>query len=116
MSSRTPRLQTTRLQRVNKKEGLTKRGNYTYPRKYNVPFHPPIFGRGMAGTMIPDFREDGYLPVGIHIATEAEAMFRLGASTPRRRRLVLRLRRWLEFFGRTRESDGRRKGLVEIGL
>jgi hypothetical protein len=142
--------------------------------------------------MIPDFREDGYLPEGLHVATEAEAMFRFGSSTPRRRRLILRLRRWLElsrftqarrflvdgsfvtakeephdidavvlladsfseqffagseaaleleemlltrypeeifaaedsrdwedwveFFSRTRESDGRRKGLVEIEL
>jgi hypothetical protein len=142
--------------------------------------------------MIPDFRDDGYLPAGIHRATEAEVTFRFGSGTPRRRRLVLRLRRWLElsrltrarrflvdgsfvtakevpndidavvllagdfeqqvtdgldaalelegmlmarrpeeifaaedtrdwndwveFFGRTREGDGRRKGLVEIKL
>jgi hypothetical protein len=142
--------------------------------------------------MIPDFRDDGYLPEGLHIATEAEVTFRFGAATARRRRLVLRLRRWLdlsrltharrflvdgsfvttkaepkdvdavvlladdfeqqisdgndaalelegmlltrrpeeifaaedthdwdewvEFFSRTRESDGRRKGLVEIEL
>lgn len=46
--------------------------------------------------MIPDFRDDGYLPEGVHMATEAEVTFRFGASTPRRRRLVLRLRRWLE--------------------
>jgi hypothetical protein len=142
--------------------------------------------------MIPDFRDDGYLPDGLHMATEADVTFRFGSSTPRRRRLILRLRRWLElsrltgarrflvdgsfvtakeepndidavvlladdfelqisqgldaaleleemlltrrpeeifaaedvrdwndwveFFGRTRESDGRRKGLVEIEL
>lgn len=46
--------------------------------------------------MIPDFRDDGYLPEGLHIATEAEATFRFGAGTTRRRRLILRLRRWLE--------------------
>ncbi|MCP3959838.1 MAG: hypothetical protein GY719_18475 [bacterium] len=46
--------------------------------------------------MIPDFRDDGCLPKGVHMATEAEVTFRFGASTPRRRRLVLRLRRWLE--------------------
>jgi hypothetical protein len=46
--------------------------------------------------MIPDFRDDGYLPEGIHIATEAEVTFRFGAATARRRRLVLRLRRWLD--------------------
>lgn len=46
--------------------------------------------------MIPDFRDDGYLPQGVHIATEAEVTFRFGTSSPRRRRLVLRLRRWVE--------------------
>lgn len=46
--------------------------------------------------MIPDFRDDGYLPEGVHTATEAEVTFRFGASSPRRRRLVLRLRRWIE--------------------
>ena len=142
--------------------------------------------------MIPDFRDDGYLPEGLHVATEAEATFRFGTDTPRRQRLALRLRRWielsravsakrlfvngsfvtskpdpndvdavvwlpddfidrvadgnseameletmlltrhpeeifaaedrrdwedwLEFFSRTRESDGRRKGVVEIEL
>ncbi len=142
--------------------------------------------------MIPDFRDDGYLPDGVHLATDAEVIFRFGVSSPRRRRLVLRLRRWIElsrqagairllidgsfvtakespndidavvllsndfeqrvarglaaaleleemlltrcpeeifaaedvgdwndwveFFGRTREWDGRRKGLVEVQL
>ena len=46
--------------------------------------------------MIPDFRDDGYLPEGLHTATEAEVTFRFGTSTSRRRRLILRLRRWLE--------------------
>jgi len=46
--------------------------------------------------MIPDFREDGYLPEGLHVATEAEVTFRFGTSTPRRQRLALRLRRWIE--------------------
>ena len=46
--------------------------------------------------MIPDFRDDGYLPEGLHAATEADATFRFGSGTPRRRRLILRLRRWLE--------------------
>ena len=45
---------------------------------------------------IPEFRADGYLPDGVHQATEPEVVFRFGASTPRRRFLVLRLRRWLE--------------------
>jgi len=142
--------------------------------------------------MIPAFRTDGYLPEGLHPASEGDATFRFGSDTPRRTRLVLRLRRWLllardigarrllidgsfvtakpepedvdavillpvnfaaqveqgsesaieleqmlltrrpeelfaaedeldwndwfEFFSRTRESDGRRKGLVEIQL
>jgi hypothetical protein len=46
--------------------------------------------------MIPDFRDDGYLPEGLHLATEAEITFRFGTATPRRRRLALRLRRWIE--------------------
>ena len=133
--------------------------------------------------MIPDFRDDGYLPEGVHLATEAEVTFRFGASTQQRQQLALRLRRWLvlarvvcadrffvdgsfvtskpqpedvdavvwipgdleaveldsmlvtrrpeelfaaedrrdwddwvEFFTRTREADGRRKGIVEIEL
>ena len=46
--------------------------------------------------MIPEFRDDGYLPDGVHLATEAEVTFRFGVSSARRRRLVLRLRRWIE--------------------
>ena len=46
--------------------------------------------------MIPDFRHDGYLPEGLHLATEAEINFRFGTATSRRRRLALRLRRWIE--------------------
>ena len=142
--------------------------------------------------MIPEFNDDGYLPEGLHVASEADVTFRFGTDTPRRKRLALRLRRWielsrsisanrlfvdgsfvtskpepndvdavvwlpenfvdlvsngnleamelesmllnrhpeeifaaedrrdwddwLEFFSRTRESDGRRKGVVEIKL
>ena len=142
--------------------------------------------------MIPEFRDDGYLPEGLHLASDAEITFRFGTSTKQRRRLTLRLRRWielsrfvdakhlfidgsfvtakpepndvdavvwlptdftervsrddidaveletmlltrhpqeifaaedrldwedwLEFFSRTREADGRRKGLVEVKL
>lgn len=141
---------------------------------------------------LPPFRPDGYLPEGVYVCSEAEVMFRFGSSGRRRRRLVLRLRRWValgrqigarrllvdgsfvtakdephdidtvillpsdfqqqivheyepaleleamlltrrpeeifaaedntdweewvEFFSRTREPDGRRKGLVEIRL
>lgn len=46
--------------------------------------------------MIPEFRDDGYLPEGLHPAMEAEVTFRFGTSTPRRQRLALRLRRWIE--------------------
>ena len=46
--------------------------------------------------MIPEFRADGYLPDGLFLATEAEVTFRFGASSRRRRRLILRLRRWIE--------------------
>ncbi len=45
--------------------------------------------------MIPPFRADGYLPAGLHPATEADVTFRFGSATPRRRRLALRLRRWI---------------------
>lgn len=142
--------------------------------------------------MIPQFREDGYLPERVHRATESEVILRFGTSTSRRRKLAIKLRHWLalarlsgakrflldgsfvtstadprdvdvviwiaddfeqqlangfdaaleleellvsgnsddifaaedrrdwlewmEFFGRTRELDGRRKGLVEVEL
>lgn len=46
--------------------------------------------------MIPAFRHDGYLPDGVHSATEAEITFRFGASGSQRRRLILRVRRWIE--------------------
>ena len=45
---------------------------------------------------IPPFRPDGYLPEGLYLCLEAEVVFRFGSSTPRRRRLVLRLRKWLQ--------------------
>lgn len=45
---------------------------------------------------IPAFRDDGYLPEGLHEASEEEVINRFGQSTPRRRYLVERLRRWLE--------------------
>lgn len=46
--------------------------------------------------MIPDFREDGYLPEGMHVATESEIALRFGRSSSQRRRLILRLKRWIE--------------------
>ena len=44
---------------------------------------------------LPPFRPDGYLPEGVYVCSEAEVMFRFGSSGRRRRRLVLRLRRWV---------------------
>jgi hypothetical protein len=141
---------------------------------------------------IPAFREDGYLPEGMYLASEAEVTFRFGTLNRKRSRLVHRVREWVqlcrkvkaprlfidgsfvtakpepadvdavvllpddfdeqiaadsnaaveleqmlltrrpeeifaaedetdwgewvEFFSRTREADGRRKGLVEVEL
>jgi hypothetical protein len=45
---------------------------------------------------IPKFHADDYLPKGLYLASEAEIIFRFGSSTRRRRRLTLRLRRWIE--------------------
>jgi len=45
---------------------------------------------------IPDFRQDGYLPEGMFLASEAEVTFRFGTTNRRRRSLVLRVRRWVE--------------------
>ena len=58
---------------------------------------------------IPPFDADGYLPPGIYVATEAEITFRFGAPTPRRRRLVLQLRRWVELARRV----GARRLLID---
>jgi hypothetical protein len=54
---------------------------------------------------IPPFRADGYLPQGLYQASEAEILFRFGASTKRRRQLAIRLRRWIEL---SRHARGRR--------
>src|ERR1043165_9052563 len=58
---------------------------------------------------IPPFRPDGYLPEGIHQASEAEVTFRFGTQSRRRQRLTLRLRRWIE-LGR---AVGARRLLVD---
>jgi hypothetical protein len=58
---------------------------------------------------IPPFRLDGYLPEGVYVCSEAEVLFRFGSSSRRRRRLVLRLRRWIE-LGR---QVGARRLLVD---
>ena len=44
---------------------------------------------------IPPFRPDGYLPEGLFVCSEAEVLFRFGTANRRRRRLALRLRRWI---------------------
>jgi hypothetical protein len=44
---------------------------------------------------IPPFRPDGYLPVGIHRATETEVAQRFGAEPERRRELMARVATWL---------------------
>jgi hypothetical protein len=44
---------------------------------------------------IPVFRDDGYLPEGLHRASEEEVIARFGQSTPRREYLMGRLRHWL---------------------
>ena len=46
--------------------------------------------------MIPDFRDDGYLPNGLHLATAQEVVNRFGTTSESRRRLVQRLLRWVE--------------------
>ena len=52
--------------------------------------------------MIPPFRADGYLPEGLHRASEAEVTFRFGSANRRRRRLILRIRRWIELARQVR--------------
>src|SRR2546423_14437218 len=44
---------------------------------------------------IREFRQDGYLPEGLFLASEAEVTFRFGTTNRTRRRLVLRVRRWI---------------------
>jgi hypothetical protein len=51
---------------------------------------------------IPDFRPDGYLPEGLFLASEAQITFRFGSGTKQRRRLILRVRHWVELARRIR--------------
>src|SRR3954452_15988246 len=44
---------------------------------------------------IPDFCPDGYLPLGVLLATEEEVAQRLGKATERRRALMGRISVWL---------------------
>jgi hypothetical protein len=57
------------------------------------------------GSAIPPYRADGYLPEGLYLASEADVLFRFGTASRRRRRLALRLRRWIEL---ARSVGGRR--------
>lgn len=66
----------------------------------------------LSPSSLPPFRADGYLPEGVYVCSEAEAIFRFGSSSRRRRRLVLRLRRWIE-LGR---QVGARRLLVNGGF
>ena len=52
--------------------------------------------------MIPPFRSDGYLPDGVHLASEGEVVFGFGSSTARRRRLALRIGRWVSLARQVR--------------
>ena len=54
---------------------------------------------------IPEFRPDGYLPLGVYLATEEELAPRLGEATGRRRVLMARVSDWLGSPGRW-ECDG----------
>jgi hypothetical protein len=62
---------------------------------------------------IPAFREDGYLPEGLHEASEDERDCfwpSFSAYSPEM------WNGWVEFFSQTREADARRKGVVEVAL
>jgi hypothetical protein len=45
---------------------------------------------------IPEFRDDGYLPMGLHKASEAEVRERFGSVNSRRIELMDRVSKWLE--------------------
>lgn len=45
--------------------------------------------------MIPQFRNDGYLPEGLHLATDAQVTFRFGTQNRRRKHLMIRMRQWV---------------------
>ena len=44
---------------------------------------------------IPEFRPDGYLPLGVHRATQEEVVQRFGKATARRQVLMERVSEWL---------------------
>jgi hypothetical protein len=64
---------------------------------------PPVRSIGIqskGSVVIPPYRPDGYLPEGVHVCGEAEAVFRFGGGSRWRRKLIVRLRRWVELAGR----------------
>jgi len=69
---------------------------------YKIFLGRPVRTPSRRDTMIPPFRPDGYLPDGLHTATEAEVIFRFGSPGPHRQRLALRLRRWVELIRQVR--------------
>lgn len=67
---------------------------------------------------IPAFREDGYLPEGLHEASEDEVAMVI-AREPKELFVAHSTEMWdgwVEFFSGTREPDARRKGVVEVAL
>jgi hypothetical protein len=44
---------------------------------------------------IPEFLDDGFLPIGVHLATELETVSRFGTSNPLRQRLMADVAIWL---------------------
>ncbi|MEO6165251.1 MAG: hypothetical protein ABIP88_14060 [Candidatus Binatia bacterium] len=58
---------------------------------------------------IPPFRDDGYLPEGLYVGSETEIFSRFGSSNRTRRRLAMRLRRWIELG----KSIGAKRLLVD---
>ena len=57
---------------------------------------PSFMAQSPLTSPIPPIGADGYLPEGVHLCSEADVIFRFGSSSRRRRRLALRLRRWIE--------------------
>jgi uncharacterized protein DUF6932 len=49
---------------------------------------------GASSSSLPPFRTDDDLAEGVYVCSEAKVVFRFGSSS--RRRVVLRLRRWIE--------------------
>ncbi len=54
---------------------------------------------------IPEFRRDGYLPTGMHLAPEREVLIRLGEGSLRRQFLMRRVTEWISLL---RGSGGHR--------